>query len=498
MNKNRIIKAGLMLLIPLMFTSCKKDLADMNINPNTSQIMTYDAQFLYCQGQAHQIMGQIGMSFYACAMQQLAAITLYQAPGDKYLTASDDLGSMYVGQYTTTIKNLVDLVHRTKDDPAASNYHNIARIMKVYAFAIITDSWGDIPYFEAGRGYIDQNFTPVFDTQEAIYMDFFNELSEAIAALDASKATYAGGDNYYGGDLQQWKKLGYSLMLRLGMRIQKVKPDLAKQWVQTAVAGGVFTSNEDNQVFHHSSSGITNSINSAMRSNFARFRVAKTLIDKLRNTGDPRLEIFSEPYSGDVLEGLPNGLDATTIADPVMNPLGLEFNEFAYYNRTIMDDLGAPDIGITYGEVCLLQCEAVLRGWISGDATALYNEGVAASMKQWGIYSGITVPDDDAIQAYLDANPFDESYEMIGEQLYLTLWRSFGEVFSNWRRLGYPVLVPVNYPNNVTGGVIPRRIPYYGLGTTNIGVLENWENYQAAVQRQGPDNYLTRVWWDTE
>jgi len=181
-----------------------------------------------------------------------------------------------------------------------------------------------------------------------------------------------------------------------------------------------------------------------------------------------------------------------------MNPLGLEFNEFAYYNRTIMDDLSAPDIGITYGEVCLLQCEAVLRGWISGDATALYNAGVAASMKQWGIYSGITVPDDDAIQAYLDANPFDESYEMIGEQLYLTLWRSFGEVFSNWRRLGYPVLVPVNYPNNVTGGVIPRRIPYYGYGTTNIGVLENWENYQAAIQRQGPDNYLTRVWWDTE
>ena len=71
-------------------------------------------------------------------------------------------------------------------------------------------------------------------------------------------------------------------------------------------------------------------------------------------------------YKRQVLEGLPNGLDATTIADPAMNPLGLEFNEFAYYNRTIMDDLGAPDIGITYGEVCLLQCEAVLRGWISG------------------------------------------------------------------------------------------------------------------------------------
>ena len=70
-----------MLLIPLMFTSCKKDLADMNINPNTSQIMTYDAQFLYCQGNAHRVNNQMGMSFYACATQQLAAITLYQAPG---------------------------------------------------------------------------------------------------------------------------------------------------------------------------------------------------------------------------------------------------------------------------------------------------------------------------------------------------------------------------------------------------------------------------------
>jgi len=282
------------------------------------------------------------------------------------------------------------------------------------------------------------------------------------------------------------------------MRIQKVKPDLAEQWVNTAISGGVFTSNEDNQIFHHSSSGITNSINSSMRSNFARFRVSKTLVDMLRNTGDPRLNIFVEPYSGTVLEGLPNGLDATTIGDPAKNPSGLEFDEFAYYNRTILSDLGAPDIGITYAEVCFLKSEAVLRGWITGDATALYNDGVAASMTQWGIYAGITVPTNAEIQTYLTANPFDGSYKMLGDQMYLTLWRSFGEVFSNWRRSGFPVLVPVIYPNNVTGGVIPRRIPYYGYGTTNIGVLENWSNYQAAITHQGPDTYLTRVWWDKE
>jgi hypothetical protein len=498
MNINKKIIIGLMLVVPLMFSTCTKDLADMNINPNTSQVMNYGAQFLYSQGYAHQIMGQIGMSFYGCAMQQLAAITLYQAPGDKYLNANDDLGSMYKGQSTNSIKNLVDLINRTKDDPELSNYTNIARIMKVYAFAILTDSWGDLPYSEAGKGYIDLNFKPKFDTQESIYADFFKELNEAIPALDASKKTYDGSDSYYSGDVQKWKKLGYSLMLRLAMRVQKVNPTLAQQWVNTAVSGGVLTSNDDNQVFHHSSSGVVNSINSSMRSNFARFRVSRTIVDMMRNADDPRLNIFFEPYSGTVLEGLPNGLDATTIADPIQNPSGIEFDESAYYNRTILADLSAPDLGITYAEVCLLKCEAVLRGWITGDATALYNAGVTASMQMWGIYTGITAPSDVAIQTYLTAHPFDGSYKMIGEQMYLTLWRQFGEVFSNWRRTGFPVFVAVQYPNNVTGGVIPRRIPYYGYGTTNIGVLTNWENYQAAVARQGTDNYLTRVWWDKE
>jgi hypothetical protein len=497
MKKNKKLLIWLMLVFPLIVTSCTDELAEMNIDPNTSQILTYNSQFLNVQGAIHGL-GSWGTSFYGCAMQQFAAITLYQAPGDKYLNANDNLGNAYSYSYQYQIKNVVDLINRTKDDPELSNYYNIARIMKVYAFTFATDAWGDTPYFEAGRGFLDLTFFPVYDTQESIYMDFFKELNEAIPALDASKVTYDGSDSYYSGDIQKWKKLGYSLMLRLAMRIQKVKPDLAKQWVNTAISGGVFTSNADNQIFHHSSSGIQNALNSDFRYQFARYRGSKTLVDMLRNTGDPRLPIFFEPYSGTVLEGLPNGLDAVTIGDPVLNPTGLTFDEFAFPNRTILENLSAPDIGLNYSEVCFLKAEAVLRGWISGDATALYNAGVAASMTQWGIYDGITAPNAAAIQAYLDANPFDGSYEMIGNQMYLTFWRNTIEVFNNWRRTGYPVLSPINYPNNVTGGVIPRRVPYFGFGTTNTGVQQNLENYQAAVARQGPDNYLTRVWWDKE
>ena len=484
-----------MLAIPLMFTSCEEDLAEMNVNPHTSQIMTYDAQFMYVQGRAHSDHGQRVMSLYATAIQQLATTGFGTSPGDKYWNSDDNLGNMYTSCYTTTIKNVLDLIERTADDPELSNYHNIARIMKVYTFQVLTDNHGDIPYSEAGQGYTETNFTPVYDAQESIYMDLLNELNTAIPALDASKKTYSS-DSYYSGNIAQWKKLGYSLMLRLGMRMQKVEPALAEQWVNTAIAGGVFTSNDDNQVFHHSADAINNQINYSMVSNFNRFRVAGFFVDMLVNTGDPRLTLFTEPFSGTVLAGLPNGLDGTTIADPANNPLGLSFNEFAYFNRTIMDPIDAPSIWLNYSEVLFIQAEAALRGWTGGDATALYEDGVAASMTMWDIYSGITVPDDAAIQAYLTANPFDDTNEMIGNQMYLTNYRSYMEAFANWRRTGFPVLTPVDYPNNVTGGVIPRRCPLDGYGAIDTGVQFNQENYDAMVARQGPDSYTTRVCWD--
>ena len=55
MKKYIKLIVGLMLVVPLMFTSCEEDLAEMNINPNTSQILNYDAQFLYSQAEAHNI-----------------------------------------------------------------------------------------------------------------------------------------------------------------------------------------------------------------------------------------------------------------------------------------------------------------------------------------------------------------------------------------------------------------------------------------------------------
>lgn len=59
------------------------------------------------------------------------------------------------------------------------------------------------------------------------------------------------------------------------------------------------------------------------------------------------------------------------------------------------------------------------------------------------------------------------------------------------KKSGYPKLVPVNYPDNETGGKMPGRLIY----PKNEAVL-NEANYKEAVARQGTDNFITHVWWD--
>jgi hypothetical protein len=67
------------------------------------------------------------------------------------------------------------------------------------------------------------------------------------------------------------------------------------------------------------------------------------------------------------------------------------------------------------------------------------------------------------------------------------------EVYATWRRTGYPLLVPYNFPANETGGIIPRRSRYPTIETSL-----NTANYDAAVNEQGADLFTTRVWWDKE
>ena len=94
----------------------------------------------------------------------------------------------------------------------------IARILKAWAFAKVTDSYGDIPYFESSLPQEDAVYKPKYDTQQAIYTDLFKELREAAAQLDENKESYGSADLVYAGDVVKWGKLANSIRLRLALR----------------------------------------------------------------------------------------------------------------------------------------------------------------------------------------------------------------------------------------------------------------------------------------
>ena len=130
--------------------------------------------------------------------------------GGQYRNDDNQIKSLWNFMYQNQIKNIVDLVSRTDGDAGYANLNAIARIFKVYLFSILTDVYGDIPYFAAGTAYFSKDYYPKYDKQQDIYNDFFNELDEAVKALSADGGS-ADGDLIFKGDYQKWRRFGNSL-----------------------------------------------------------------------------------------------------------------------------------------------------------------------------------------------------------------------------------------------------------------------------------------------
>jgi len=174
-------------------------------------------------------------------------------------------------------------------------------------------------------------------------------------------------------------------------------------------------------------------------------------------------------------------------------------------------------------EVWFLRAEAALRGWTTESAQTDYETGVTTSMQQWGANAGNYLNDNTSTQAnYVDPltptagvpnasinamstvhiawNPAainERNLERIITQKWIAMFPCGGvEVWTEYRRTGYPRLFPVVVNNS--GGTIStalqiRRIQYPSTEYTN-----NATNVAAAVSSLGgSDTGGTPVWWDT-
>ena len=417
--------------------------------------------------------------------------------------------------YRTTIKNLVDGIASIADDAERTNLLSMLRIWRAHQFMILTDTYGDVPYFEAGQGFLEQIPFPKYTPQEQIYDDLLKELEEASAALDPSKdavnqeVMYAGAG--ISDNISSWKRLGNSLLLRAAMRLVKVNPAKAQEFAAKAISAGIMTSNQDNALVRHDAS-FRNAMGTNLNGGQAPFYyLDKEFVDFMQSNDDPRLVAIAVRYVGsdseggqtpenanrdpDVQIGMPQGFDNTTIAPQVAEDGVASLFDYSQLDRTRLGAPEAPSFYVTYSETLLLLAEAIVRGWASGDANAIYQDAIRANMEQFADWPGDTTISEDDISAYLASHTLTPGMELeeINNQYWVSSFLNGSESWANFRRSGFPDVLPNPYP----GGELKteefiRRLTYPdGEKTVNSS------NLQEAISRQGPDILDTRVWWDT-
>lgn len=515
-------------IVSLFLASCDKGFEEMNKNPNAytmaDNAKLFTTSIIRTAGTGTPDRNRTNIKYFAGAMQYMASLGTNWS-GDKRIE-QNQYGDLFNTIYGTHLKTTIQVISNTEGNSDAVNLNSMAKIWKVYTLHRATDIYGDVPYTEAGLGYIDGNFKPKFDKQSDIYPMMLTELEDAIKQFDASKSTIGINDVIYQGDLIKWKTFANSLMLRLGMRMSEVDPSRSQEWVKKAIAGGVMQNNNDiAKLDHLAGNGNTQNWDAfeLKRESFpesnrgtGEVKLSKTLIDALQIRKDPRLPFYATLWEGNILsqqaiklpittnpilqKGLPNGYDVSTMQQVVPGFQKSQLADYSEPNSGTISSLNAPTIFISYSEVEFLLAEAALRGWGPGTVSQHYNAAIKANLESTVLFPGDIVISQADIDTYLaenllSVNSFDGQMEQIYTQFWLAhfMYLDNFEAYSTWRRTGYPKLIPTNYPGNFTGGKPMVRLRY-----PNEEATLNTENYNVAVANQGPDDYTTHVWWDVD
>ncbi len=506
----------------VLVVSCTKEFDDINTNKNAlSKLETSQLPFLFSKAQSTATNNgwnyQIAQNLFHDQYCQYFANTTTYFPSDRLVIRMDWIRAAWNPIYSEVVPQLQTLLEQY--DPASAEYA-IAQVWWVYTFHRLTDTWGPVPYFNAG---VSGTGVP-YDAQDKIYDDMFKRLASAVTTLNGKKSEqpYGTFDLIYKGDVNKWIKFANTLRLRLAVRISKVDPARAKTEGEAAATGGVLTdSPADDALIYRTKKG--DDFNGLSIMDWNEFRMSATMESVLKGYADPRMPIYfmKSVKTGDY-EGLRNGLTQAAMAEPLNSADANSHHGERWSSST---GLETPSNVMATAEAWFLRAEGVLLGWNMGGGTAetYYNQGITESMNQWGIDDAAAItayvnsaktpiaPGDaqnspavsTAPIKYRAAGTLDEQKEQITIQKWLALYPEGVEAWADIRRSRAFKLYPVVSSDNtdlptLTDNKTPtnnwiRRIPFI----TDEKVTNGAEVDKAVpLLGAGGDKITTPLWWD--
>ena len=542
----------------LFFASCSDEyMENMNTDPSKAATIDPNAQLTTAQLQTYGdlSMMEIYRNYHYAFTQQLMGCWNTTNYGGRHTLDNNEMSRIWTSFYTQSLKNIIDAQYRTAEDAEKVNINSVLRIYRVYLMSIITDTYGDAPFSEAGLGFLEGKFNPKYDKQEDIYNAFFLELEDAVNKIDPTKDKVTG-DLIYAGDVTKWQQLANSLRLRFAMRISNVNPTKAQTEFENALAanGGVITDASSDALIKYMTIAFSfgqeaysdyrgNSLSQLLFGNDPANNpsyLCSTFFNQLRQSGDPRTFKISRCYYDGLMsatspdnrvditqEMIEKGIDFSP-RDPGAYswepwPTGYDSDickELAVNNPSVTVTMARevepklannflksdnPGVVMTSAEVKFLMAEATVKKWNVGSVSAedLYKQGVRAAMDFLTDNYGFTATTDAEFDAFIQGrgtfgHTDNQKLEAINTQAWILHFTNPAECWANVRRSGYPKLKsPAEYGfgQYLTGGTeIPVRLCYPVLESSY-----NKKSYNEAIERMGgTDNWHSLLWWDTE
>ena len=325
------------------------------------------------------------------------------------------------------------------------------------------------------------------------------------------------------------------------MRICYADPELSKQMADEAINDevGLMTSNSDNALFSYWGTD-GNTLRASIRYNIANHddktvcsteagdsHAAAEIVCYMNSYEDPRrpyyftkTEFDNEKFGEYV--GLRHGIQV-----PSHVAVGHQYSGVVFANgaSTPVCWMNAAEVQFLLAEAAAFKEKGTIAYNVPGTAQSYYEQGVRLSFEQYGA-EGVDayLQSENTVGNYIDpvgkynyssaissitpkwnaSADFEEMQERIITQKWIANWLLGCEAWADWRRTGYPRLMPAEYYNstwgitqtNVKAGA--RRMPYPRAERTS-----NAANYEAGVALLSSwsgsgsvDDMATRLWFD--
>ena len=384
-------------------------------------------------------------------------------------------GASYDNQWSNLYAgSLQDLEIIINQGEANGELHfvGISKIQKAYAYSILVDLFGDIPFSLAGS----DNPNPGVDLGEDIYPQLISLIDEGLQDLDEQSTIALGAsDLIYGGNLDNWRRMANTLKLKMYNQTRLVDPDASASQISALLtADNLINSSSQDFTWQFTSSNAPEGRHPNFQADWAagglENNLSSFMIGLMNASSDPRIPYYFYKQSGCSLSGI-NGGDTGNPGDDEVRaihgvyPVGglYDDNSCQVHNET----LGLQGAGIfpmiTYTNRLFIQAEAALELGTPGDPRQLLADAVNSSMVEIQALAGVNIPDDEdqdyvnAVLAAYDAASDDEArLGIIMTEKYVAMFGNGIESYNDFRRTGYPI--NLNTPI-VANGPFPNIFP---------------------------------------